>query len=242
MIASISTNDAISFFFNGKHYNIGKDDLRFERVKKSIKAKDERGLKRALATKLNLAGYKVLIKGGEVFVNGAPLHNAFTAMIIRMLREGFDTKPFANFLTKLYTNPRNNVLNELPLFVLDRSIAITPDGDMVLYKRVRDNFTDIHTGKFDNKVGKHVQVEENSVDDNRDNTCSHGLHVCAYDYLPHFGVGPGHTVIAVKVSPRAVVSVPKDYNNAKMRVFAYTVLAEISDAEDILGQSSLYRD
>lgn len=241
MIAAIFSTDAISFFFNGKHYNIGKDDIRYERVKKSIKAKDERGLKRALVNKVTLKGYKVDIKGDNVLVNGVPLHNAFTSMMVRLIREGFDTKPFANFLTKLYTNPRNNVLNELPLFVLDRAIAITPDGDMVLYKRVRDNFTDIHTGKFDNSVGKHVAVEENSVDDNRDHTCSHGLHVCAFDYLAHFGNGPGNKVIAVKVSPRAVVSVPHDYNNAKMRVFEYTVLAEVSDVGDVLGQSPVYR-
>jgi hypothetical protein len=54
------------------------------------------------------------------------------------------------------------------------------------------------------------------------------LHVCSQSYLGHFG---GDRVIVCKINPKDVVSVPADYNNAKMRVCRYEVVSELKDEE-----------
>jgi hypothetical protein len=68
-------------------------------------------------------------------------------------------------------------------------------------------------------------VPRNCVDEDPDRTCSHGLHVCSFDYLPHFSHANGHVVVC-KVNPADVVAIPRDYNNTKMRVCRYEVVGE----------------
>ena len=67
------------------------------------------------------------------------------------------------------------------------------------------------------------------MDEDSTRTCSFGLHVCSYDYLPNFGTGGGDRVVICEVNPRDVVAIPQDYNNTKMRVCKYKVIAEVED-------------
>ena len=67
-------------------------------------------------------------------------------------------------------------------------------------------------------------MERYDVDDNRDNTCSTGLHFCSKDYLNSFG---GARTVIVKINPRDVVSIPSDYNQTKGRACRYEVVGEI---------------
>jgi hypothetical protein len=104
------------------------------------------------------------------------------------------------------------------------------------YKRVRANFTDVHTGTFDNSPGTTVKMNRRDVNEDPTQTCSAGLHVCSYSYLSHFS---GDRVVSVKVNPRDCVAVPRDYSAAKMRVCEYTVIAELdmsaAIASDVLS-------
>jgi hypothetical protein len=77
---------------------------------------------------------------------------------------------------------------------------------------------------MDNSVGKIVEMERNSVDDNSSNTCSSGLHFCSQEYLSSFG---GERTVIVKINPRDVVSIPNDYNNSKGRACRYEVIGEV---------------
>ena len=54
------------------------------------------------------------------------------------------------------------------------------------YKKIRNNWTDIHSGTFDNSIGAVCGMPRNMVDEDSSRTCSAGLHVCSYDYLAHF--------------------------------------------------------
>ena len=83
---------------------------------------------------------------------------------------------------------------------------------------------DVYTGTIDNRVGNVVSMPRNQVDDLSERTCSHGLHVCSIGYLTHY---TGERLVAVKVNPRDIVSIPKDYENSKMRVCEYTVVQEL---------------
>jgi hypothetical protein len=79
---------------------------------------------------------------------------------------------------------------------------------------------------MDNSPGRVVEMERNKVDDNKDQTCSTGLHFCGLSYLGHFG-GSDSRIVIVKINPRDVVSIPSDYNGAKGRACRYEVIGEM---------------
>jgi hypothetical protein len=127
-------------------------------------------------------------------------------------------------MENMMTNPSFRAVNELYGFLEKNNLPITPDGHFLAYKRVRENYTDCHTGKMDNSVGKVVEMERNKVDDNQNNTCSSGLHFCSENYLRSFG---GERTVIVKINPRDVVSIPTDYDNSKGRACRYEVIGEV---------------
>lgn len=143
-----------------------------------------------------------------------------------MYKEGFDIDPLVAFLHNLYENPSNNAINELYGFLEAGNLPITSDGHFLAYKKVNDNYTDCHTGKIDNSVGQVVEMPRNEVDDNRENTCSHGLHFCSLDYLKHFH---GARIVILKINPKDVVSIPSGYWNTKGRCCRYVVVGEVED-------------
>jgi hypothetical protein len=71
-------------------------------------------------------------------------------------------------------------------------------------------------------------MPRNKVDEDKDRTCSHGLHFCSHGYLSNFS---GEKVVVLKVNPRDVVAIPADYNNTKGRACRYEVVGELSPAE-----------
>jgi hypothetical protein len=71
-----------------------------------------------------------------------------------------------------------------------------------------------------------VEMPRNAVDDNRDRTCSYGLHFAAFEYANGFG-GYNSKMVALKVNPADVVSIPSDYNDQKGRAAGFSVVAEI---------------
>jgi hypothetical protein len=75
-----------------------------------------------------------------------------------------------------------------------------------------------------NAPGCILEMERNQVDDNKDQTCSTGLHFCGMSYLSCFG---GERTVIVKINPRDVVSIPSDYNEAKGRACRYEVVGEL---------------
>jgi hypothetical protein len=149
--------------------------------------------------------------------------------MISMLQEGFDVTPMANFMENLFSNPSKRAVDELYGFLEKNSLPITPQGHFLAYKRVRANYTDCHTGTMDNSVGRVVEMERNAVDDDKDRTCSAGLHFCSHSYLGHFS---GDRVVIVKINPRDVVSIPSDYNDSKGRACRYEVIGEVGNNPD----------
>jgi hypothetical protein len=92
------------------------------------------------------------------------------------------------------------------------------------YKKVSEDYKDVYSGTFDNSVGKVCEMERNQVDDDKDRTCSVGLHFCSQEYLNHFG---GERTMILKINPRDVVSIPSDYHNSKGRCSRYEVIGEL---------------
>lgn len=170
----------------------------------------------------------VNIMDGAVFFNGNQVHGLLAERMLTMLDDGFDLNPMKRFLSNLMQNPSYRAVNGLYVFLEAAAMPITPDGHFLAYKAVRADWRDIHSGTFDNSIGKVVEMPRQQVDEDPDRTCSSGLHVCSFSYLPSFAHDNGHVVI-VKVNPADVVAVPRDYNNTKMRVSKYEVIEEVTD-------------
>lgn len=231
--------------FKGRAFVWRETHPLFEKVKEAIRARSDLSV---IESMMDVVGnmQKALATVGNVTVTregvaykGKPIHSVVADRILAFMAEGAPVEPLMAFLDKLLQNPRKSAVDSLFDFIEANSIPLYEDGDFLVYKRVREDYSDIHSGKFDNSVGTTVAIEPWEVDENRDNTCSHGLHVCARQYLPSFGSGGGNRVVICKVSPASVVAVPRDYNNSKMRVFAYDVVGELTndDAAEALDRN-----
>jgi hypothetical protein len=160
-----------------------------------------------------------------------PVSGLLASRIVETIRaEGVDgARKLITFMNALMENPSRRAVNELYGFLTHNDIEITDDGYFYAWKKVRDTYFDIHSNTMDNSPGKELRVERNMVDEDSDRTCSHGLHVCAKSYLSHFG-GSESRVVKVKVHPKDVVAIPKDYNDSKMRCCGYIVVEDVTDS------------
>lgn len=207
-------------------HNIGESHLGYAKIKDAIRAQDweaVRELVNPVKVVLNYGKGNVSVKGDTLFWKGEQMHNALSDRMITMLTEGFDIEPLVLFMENLQSNPSKRAVDELYGFLEKNSLPITADGHFLAYKKVRKDFRDIHSGTFDNSVGRVLTMERNKVDDNKDQTCSTGLHFCSREYLDHFG-GKDDPIVIVKINPRDVVSIPVDYNNSKGRTCRYEVI------------------
>ena len=226
----------IVIVIGNKSHTISKTHITYTKVLEAIKAQDWDLIPDIIEPKkvvLNYGQGNVSIQGDTFFWKGQEMHNALTSRMVQMLTEDFPIEPLVLFVENLMDNPSRRAVQELYGFLEKNSLPITPDGHFLAYKKVRDDYKDIHSGTMDNSVGQIVEMERNAVDDDKDRTCSTGLHFCSESYLPHFGTGPGNRVVILKINPRDVVSIPSDYNDSKGRACRYEVIDELEvDAGD----------
>jgi len=212
---------------NNQPHTISKTHITYQKVLDAIKANDWATVQDVIEPKkvvINYGAGNVEVQGDELFWKGRPMHNALTTRMIAMLQEGFPIEPLVLFMENLMSNPSKRAVDELYGFLEKNNLPITPDGHFLAYKKVRENYMDVHSGTFDNSVGKVCEMERNMVDDDKDRTCSSGLHFCSQEYLNHFG---GEHTMILKINPRDVVSIPSDYNNSKGRCSRYEVIGEL---------------
>lgn len=252
------TQDGITVVIQGRPYSISSHQPGFAEVRDAVqggrdpvhvlgliqaKATLVRGMIEQSLRRQNLGG-SLTYEEGVIFYNGAPLYNYAAETLCRLLNLGHDVGALAAFIDKQQRNPDPMIHEELYKFLEFGKIPLTPDGDFLAYKAVRADYKDIHSGTFDNSVGAKPRLSGGRavVDPDRNRTCSSGLHVCSYGYLPHFAHAQGHVMIC-KVDPQDVVAIPADYNNTKMRVVGYEVAGEVTSyyqrGEDVLAQERL---
>lgn len=234
-------NGTISIMIDGKMKPIDTAHGNYDAIKNAIIACQwdiipnliniKEQVEAAIQSSATTAG-KVTIENGEVFYNNIAIHNSLTERIIDMARQGFDIGYMVKFLENLMKNPSFRAVNELYGFLESGSIPITENGTFLAYKKIRNDWTDIHSGTFDNSIGAVCEMPRNMVDEDSSRTCSAGLHVCSYDYLAHFSRDNDDRVVICEINPADVVSIPADYNNTKMRVCKYTVIGEVEDYKE----------
>jgi hypothetical protein len=178
-----------------------------------------------------LDGTGVQIVRGTILYNGKRINGHLEDRLFGVVNAGLDVTPWKRFVERVYANPSIRAKGEFALFMEQADLPITEDGCFLAYKKVRENYTDVHSGTFNNSVGQVISMPRQEVDDDRDRTCSRGLHFCSKSYLPHFGHGPGYRVMILKIDPADVVSIPSDYSNAKGRTWRYEVVGEVDRDE-----------
>lgn len=232
--------DSVILVYKGKPEIIHKSAPNYNEIIKALKNADwDRMLDLAnlkvAITKLSQGRVKVM-DDDSIFVDDKKVAGALVDRIIEMLHENFDVSPYLHFLDKVEQNPSASAKEELFIFLEHNDLPLDDKGNFLGYKMVRGDYLDIYSGTISNRVGDKPSMDRSLVDADRHVTCSRGLHVCAEGYLTSAYGHPGknHRVIVVKVNPKDVVSVPVDYNNAKMRVCEYEVIAELENWGDRL--------
>ena len=210
-----------------KVVTINSDHSNFNAVVAAIYAGDfeeaERLSNLELATERWGKG-NITVKNGVVRYKDHIIDNSLTHRIIAMMEQDLPVEPLLNFIERVMENPSSRAVNELYKFLEHSNLPITPDGHFLAYKRVRDDFKDCYSGTIDNSPGMTVEMPRNMVNDDCTQSCSHGLHFAAFDYLKHFG---GNRLVILLIDPKDVVSIPLDYNNTKGRCCKYEVLQAI---------------
>lgn len=215
---------------DGKSHTISKDThIAYGKIVEALKEQDWDALRDLVSPAkaiIDFGNGYVSIVGSEVFWKGQPFHNALANRMIEMYQDGFPIDPMVRFMENLMDNPSKRSVDQVYGFLEKNSLPITEDGHFLAFKRVREDYKDIHSGTFDNSIGEIVEMERNLVDDNPDSHCSTGLHFCSESYLGSFGSG-SQPVMILKINPADVVSIPTDYNGAKGRCMRYEVVAEV---------------
>ena len=232
------------------NYDLIEADLKagkFDRVMKlsNIKAAVEQAIAEAGE------GSKLSIRNGQVYWAGPKgleqVQGPLVDRIVKTIRNGSTVqavKPLIALLSNISRNKAKDLREELYQFLMSGAMPITQDGCFLAYKRVQADFKDCHTGTMDNSPGKLVWQDPKTVDTNRHNECSRGLHFCSRGYLQHFHSGTGKTVV-VKVNPRNVYAIPTDYQCQKGRASEYYVVGVCTgdpQKDELFLQPFIYDD
>lgn len=248
------SEDSITIYYDGKPHTIRKDNANFDSLRSAIFEARYEDIPSLLDIKSAVEDFvegDVEIRDEVVYYKGKHrLHGVVVDKLLEMLRSGMkDSTPITNYIGRLMDNPSSNSVDELYTFLGYRSLPITPDGKVLGYKGVQGDFWS-NTGNADtivlqgetnarhqiyNGVGETIEIQRRSVDDNKDNHCSHGLHIGSYDYANGWSGNDGRLLL-VEFDPQDAVSVPTDCDFQKLRVCKYKVVADITDSRKELDK------
>lgn len=242
----IITNDGtlVVIAANGATKSLDKNAANYQAARAAIDEKRWDDLlelfetpKRQIESFKDKEGEKVFeVVDGVVTVRGRAVPDMLSSHIIEFADNKLPHEPLLKFWDNLEQNPSYRAVQELYGFLQANKHPITEDGCFIAYKGVNEDWTDCHSGKINNSLGTHVEVPRNMVDENPNVTCSYGLHVGNFAAASNYWHNAGHMLV-VKVNPKDVVAVPKDYHETKMRVCAYDVLQETAKP---MNDSPLY--
>ena len=242
--AYIVTDNAITVIYEGQPYTVNTDNPNYSGLKNALLNAEYDNISRFLDIKKAIEDFthnSIKIVSEKVYYGNYELKGFVIDKLLEFLRSGAkDAQPILNFIEKLMFNPSKNSVDQLYTFLSYKTLPLTETGNVIGYKGVDADYYSKHgntntiviTGNVDangrilNKVGDTIEVARNSVDDNKDNHCSHGLHVGSYDYAKDWAGNNGH-LLMVEFDPSDAVSVPTDCNFQKLRVSKYKVIGEV---------------
>lgn len=245
MLKYIKTNKSITLYINNKPLMCSNSHVNWEQINELIKSENpDLEYLESLFHVENIilkSSKNIKIEQNKILYKNVEIHNVLVDKILIMINKNLDVKYMVKFLENLLENPSKEAINELYLFLEQGKLPISKDGCFYAYKKVKKDYTDIYSGTMDNSVGRTLKMKRDLVDDNREKTCSNGLHFCSYDYLTKFGSNEQDEfkILILKINPKDVVSIPKDYNNTKGRCCEYKVVQDITKDYIELSQKEL---
>lgn len=232
---------SITLFLDGDIFTVSAENANYVPLAEELKKpKDQRdfdairelGSIRKMLQSLQIG--KVTITDREVIYDGNVVNTYLSNRILELVADGFDVEIWARFMENAYSNPAAFARDELFEWLERAELPLTDDGCFIAFKKVNRDYTDCHTGKFDNSVGSYLEMDRDLCDPNRNQTCSTGFHFCSKDYLSNFG---GERVMIVKVNPADVTSIPSDYNLSKGRCCRYEVIGELTNESEAYSKA-----
>ena len=229
---SIQGNNLTVVVQNQVHTISAKTHAQYQKIVDALKAKQWNIVEEYINPAVGVTKYtkgKASVSDGQLLWEGKPIHNLLADRILTMWNDGFPIDSFVAFFTNLQEHPCKEAVEDLFAFLDYGKNPITEDGCFVAFKRVRNDYKDIHSNTISNHVGAVVTMDRKAVNANRNETCSTGLHFCSLAYLKDSGFGSSmaHRTMLVKINPKNVVSIPSDYNNSKGRCCEYEVIGEL---------------
>lgn len=235
-IPYVKMANGLTIYLDGKPVTVSATSPQYKLVLEGLEAGDEQAVRDAIEVKKAVVAKsfgKIALENGRLVFDGRPLAGALVDRILNVIAEAGDAGPLLLLLENLMDNPSKRAVDEFYDFVSACDLPITSDGFILAYKKVRDDYMDHYTGTMRNKIGDVLTVPRNSVDEDKDRTCSYGLHFCSKSYLPHYGGGAGRSrIMVVKINPADIVAIPSDYANAKGRCCKYVVVDEVRIGDD----------
>jgi len=219
------TNDSVTVIHEGSPFVVRKGAPNFAALRDAVLREDWATVQNNLTVKKSLSDWakgKFTVRGETFYYGDTPLPSEFNSRILAMVSKNEDPDCVFKFWERLQKNPSWRSVHQLFSFLQHMGIPLTPDGCFLAYKSVNSDFSDVHSGKFENKPGNILEMPRNKISDDPNHACHEGFHVGALSYAQTFH--RGGKIVVCKVDPADVVCVPHDESQRKMRVCKYEVV------------------
>lgn len=244
MLPHILTGQSLTVLLDGRSIAIPRSHVQFDQIVENLDDEDAiRGLIDVKQTVSNWSQGAITIDDRVLSYGGKELNTTLTRKIIDFIRDGDErlARPLLNFLDKVMDNPSNRALEGLYDWVAASEMPIHEDGDILAWKIVNGEFLDYFTKSFDHSPGNIVEQPRNFCDEDPDRTCSHGIHFCSFKYLPqYYREDDSRKIMLVKINPRDVVAIPREYQTAKGRCCRMEVIREVPEPEGFFPSRTVY--
>lgn len=189
--------------------------------------------------------------GGDhnLYYQGVLLPEGIARTIMDAIEDGTPegVQAVTSFIERVLVADTNTSRTALFSWIKDRKLSLTLEGEFIAYKGVmvdsdgtpRSISTgpgvvngEKTSGHLDNSIGNVLSVDRSYVEQEPGEPCGPGLHAGTYNFAKGFSQG---LVLAVKIAPENVVSVPVDCHYQKLRVCQYTVVGVVEEeSEDLI--------
>lgn len=229
------TNGVLSLIIDSTAITLREDDPNYKSVRACLLTKDADGILDILSdpqdekqdSDTRCYDFKkdnVAIVNGKIMYSRQVIESeGLVKHVSKIQDQGLPLDGMVNFINRLFNNVDEKVRDQIFGFVDRNGLTIDSDGYIIAYKAVNHNYTDKHTGKFDNSPGKVVSMDRSLVDPNPHTACGRGLHAGALGYIYTFGCG-NDRIVLVRIDPADVCSIPFCSSCQKFRTCKYTVI------------------
>jgi len=237
-----ANGQSLTVWVGAEQYSADSTHPNWKAILQAINDNDSDGVVEAIDLKTAFEDYvegNVRIVGGEVWHNETRLGGVVVDRILDFMGNGEPVRPILRFIDKLFSNPSSRAVNELYKFLEHEHLPITSEGNFQAYKGLNDDFYSVTAGNLTllqgkanksghiyNGVGETIECVRHQVNDDKDQTCSYGLHAGSLEYATGFAQGK---LVVVEIDPKDVVSIPSDYNGQKLRTCKYKVVREYTE-------------